>query len=104
MIKDIFYLPQNRTIAFLVCIAYILVFAKFYEKFIQKKVRDKFKFLNDRDKEICFEIFVTGFIGFLLLLLMKIIGFRIHYFWWVMGILTSFGGALGLIPCSFIKK
>lgn len=104
MIKDIFYLPQNRGIAFLICFAYIFVFTKCYERFIEKRMRNKFKFLNDRNKEVCFEVFVTGSIGFLLLLLMKIVGFKIHYFWWVMVILTSFGSVLGLIPFSFIEK
>jgi len=51
-----------------------------------------------------FAVFLMGFVSLLLLLLIKIIGFRIHYFWWAIGILTSFGGALGFVPFSFIEK
>ncbi len=104
MIKDIFFSPQNRGIAFLICIVYVFVSTKFYEKFLEKRIHNKFKFLNNRDKEVCFEVFVTGFIGALLFLLIKTIGFRINLFWWTMVILTTFGGALGLVPFSFIEK
>ena len=104
MIKDIFFLPQNRGIAFLICIVYAFVFDKFYERFLEKPIHSKFKFFNDRNKEVAFGVFVTSFIGLLLLLLIKIIGFRIHYFWWTMGILVAFGGALGCVPFSFIEK
>ncbi|MFH0856186.1 MAG: hypothetical protein V1869_06760 [Candidatus Omnitrophota bacterium] len=104
MIKDIFYLPQNRGIAFLVCIAYVLIFAKFYGIFLERKIINKLEFLNNRDKQVMFTVFLMGFISLLLLLLIKIIGFRIHYFWWTMGILTLFGGALGLAPFSFIER
>lgn len=104
MIKDIFFSLRNRGVAFLICIAYIFIFTKFYEKFIEKGMRNRFKFLNDRNKEVAFEVLVTGFIGLLLLLFIRIIGFRINMFWWTMGILATLGGALGLIPFSFIEK
>lgn len=104
MIKDIFYLPQDRGIAFLICIAYVLIFSKFYEAFLEKRIIDKLKFINNRDKQIMFAIFLMGFAGLLLLVLLKIVGFRIHYFWWVIGILTSSGGALGFIPFSLINN
>lgn len=104
MIKDIFYLPQNRGIAFLVCIAYILIFTKFYEAFLERRIINKLKFLNNRDKQVMFSVFLLGFASLLLLFLIKIIGFRIHYFWWAIAILTSFGGALGFTPFSFIDK
>lgn len=76
---------------------------KFYEKFLSKKINNKFKFLKDRDKEICFEIFLTGLFIFIIVLLIKI-NYDSPLIWLLCSIFLMIGGALGMLPFSFIKN
>jgi len=79
------------------------IFIKLYEKLLAKKISNKFKFLKDRNKEVCFEISLFGALFFIIILLIKV-KYDAPFIWLLCSIFLLFAGVLGLMPFSFIKK
>lgn len=105
MIKDVFdYLSKGVVRPLSALVAFVYIFTGFYEKFLSKYIRNKFKFLNDPNNNVAFGMIVTGLAIFLLALLIKIMGYRISFVWLLGGFGGMVGGALGLVPFSFIEN
>ena len=103
-LRNIFtYLSKQLLISLLIFLGVAFVFIKLYEAFLSKKINKKFRFLQDREKEIPFEILLTGglLLGICLWIKLK---YAIPFIWFVCSISMVIGGALGLVPFSFIEK
>lgn len=100
-ILDIF--SKHILLSLVVFVLGCFIFIKLYEKFLSIILSDKFKFLKDRNKEVCFEIALFGaiFLTFSLFIEAK---YGAPFIWLFCSISLLFGGGLGLIPFSFIEK
>ena len=97
------YLSNQLLISLLIFLGVSFIFIKLYEIFISKKITEKFKFFHDHNKEIPLELLLAGGILLGLCLLIKI-RYAIPFIWLLCSASLLIGGALGLIPFSFIEK
>lgn len=97
------YLSKQLLMSLTIFLVAGFIFIKSYEKLLAKKISNKFKFLRDRNNEVCFEIFLFGVLSCIAILLIKV-KYNPPFIWVLLSIAMLFGGALGLIPFSFIEK
>lgn len=97
------YLSNQLLISLLIFLGVSFIFIKLYEIFISRKITEKFKFFQDRDKEIPLELLLSGGTLLVLCLLIKI-RYTIPFIWLLCSAFLLIGGALGLIPFSFVEK
>lgn len=103
-IENIFtYLSKQFLMSLLIFLSIAFVIIKVYEIFLSNKLSKKFKFIINREKEIPFEIFLTGGLLLGICLLIKL-RYPIPFIWLLCSISMFIGGALGIIPFSFIEK
>ena len=103
-LENIFtYLSKQLLISLLIFLSIAFIFMKLYEMFLSKRVSKKLKFLQDREKEIPFEIFLTGGLLLGICLLIKL-RYAIPFIWLLCSISLLIGGVLGIVPFSFIEK
>jgi hypothetical protein len=103
--KFFVYLSKQLLVSLIIFIVTGFIFIKLYEKFLIKKMSNKFKFFGDRNKEVYFGIFLMGLLFFIIILLIKInYNVPIPFIWLLGSGSCVIGGALGLIPFSFIEK
>lgn len=97
------YLSKQLLISLLIFLGVAFIFIKIYEIFISKRITEKFKLFQDCNKEIPLELLLTGGILLGLCLLIKL-RYVIPFIWLLCSASLLIGGALGLIPFSFIEK
>lgn len=97
------YLSKQLLISLLIFLSVVFILIRLYEIFISKRITKKFKFFQDRNKEIPLELFLSGGILLGLCLLIKL-RYAIPFIWLLCSASLLIGGALGLIPFSFIEK
>lgn len=97
------YLSNQLLISLLIFLGVVFIFIRLYEIFISRILTEKFKFFQDRNKEIPLELFLAGVILLGLCLLIKI-KYAIPFIWLLCSLSLLIGGALGIIPFSFIEK
>lgn len=102
-LKELFgFLSEQLLLSLGIFLVLLFVFMRLYEKFFFKSLKNKLKFLNNSEKAICFEIFLVGmfFLGGIWLIGQY---YPYPFIWLLCSVLLVLGGALGLIPFSFIK-
>lgn len=96
-------LSKQHHIAIISFVIIIIFSVKFYETFLMKFVRTKIKDFGDENKNIPFDIFLTGS---LLLMVGLILDIFVEYpfTWYLCTFFLILGGLLGMLPFNFIKK
>ena len=97
------YLSEQLLISLLIFLVVAFIIVKIYEIFISKKIVKKNIFFRDRNKEIPFELFLSGGILLIMCLLIKL-KYAVPFIWLLCSASLLVGGILGLIPFSFIEK
>lgn len=99
------YLSKQLLISLLIFFGITFMIIKLYERFISGKIKSKFKFLNNYNRETYFVILLSGVLFFIIILFFKLkCNVPIPFIWLLCSSSFVIGGTLGLIPFSFIEK
>lgn len=96
-------LSKQHHVAIISFIIIIIFSVKFYEIFFMKFVRSKIKDFGDENKNIPFDIFLTGIFLLVVGLILDIF-VEYPFTWYLCTFFLILGGLLGILPFSFLKK
>lgn len=99
------YLSDNAVLSFFIFIIIVAILGQIYKRFLFKRLKSKFKFLNDKEKGDWFVVLLTGLLFLFIILLLKLFHYPCPLFVWLLCSLSAVvSGTLGLIPYSLSDK
>ena len=97
------YFSRNLIMSVLFFVITIFMFEYLYKNTLQRLIRSKILFLNNKDKEVYFAMILFGAI-YLILAGIVIPHFKYPFIWLLGSCALFVGGLLGLIPFSFKNR
>jgi len=97
------YLSKNLLVALIVFFVSFFLTMEIYEKVFLNWIKNKNKFINNKDREIYSGFFLIGLLHLTLAIIVNYY-FVFIFIWALLSAGITFGGLLGLIPFSFLEN